>query len=117
MVGTRYKCESRGRGLIGKNMIASGSHASQRGYLRTLDTLAEESMMSVYCVCGRIVVLDRSEMKLRLNLGKELECSSCRNRRISHEIDVMNDHFNGIEEPDGLLLRWVQIHNSIMIYE
>lgn len=91
--------------MIGKNRIASGSHASEKGYLRTLDTLAEESMMSVYCTCGRIVILDRSEMKVRLKLGKELECTSCRNRRIAREIDVMNDHFNGIEEPDGLLLR------------
>ena len=62
-------------------------------------------MMSVYCECGRIVVLDRAEMRLRLGLGKELECSTCRNARISREIDAMNDHFNGIEEPDGLLLR------------
>lgn len=82
----------------------SGSYASMHG-MRTLDSLAEASMMSVYCQCGRIVVLDRSEMRVRLSLGKELECTSCRNARISFEIDAMNDHFNGIEEPDGLLLR------------
>ena len=82
----------------------SGSYLPRRGYLRPLDTIAESSMMSVYCECGRIVVLDRAEMHLRLGLGKELECSTCRNARISREIDAMNDHFNGIEEPDGLLL-------------
>ncbi len=61
-----------------------------------------ESLMSVYCTCGRIVVLDRAEMKLRLSLGKELECTRCRNARISFEIDAMNDHYNGIEEVDAL---------------
>lgn len=83
----------------------SVSYASQKGYLRTLDTMAEASMMSVYCPCGRIVVLDRSEMRVRLGLGKELECTSCRNQRISQEIDAMNDHFNGIEESDEVLFR------------
>ncbi|MDO5862548.1 MAG: hypothetical protein Q4Q58_07150 [Thermoplasmata archaeon] len=66
--------------------------------------MAEASMMSVYCSCGRIVVLDRNEMRLRLRLGKELECTSCRNQRISMEIDAMDNHYNGIEEADGLLL-------------
>ncbi len=89
--------------MIGKTESYSGSHASQSGYLRTLDTMAESSMMSVYCTCGRIVVLDRTEMHTRLSLGKELECSSCRNVRISHEIDAMNDHFNGIDESDEVL--------------
>lgn len=83
----------------------SGSYASHRGILRTLDTMAESSMMSVYCTCGRIVIQDRAEMRVRLALGKELECSACRNARISVEIDAMNDHFNGVEEADGLLLR------------
>lgn len=104
MVNARRRRESRGRGLIGKSTSDSGSHASQSGYLRTLDTMAESSMMSVYCTCGRIVVLDRSEMHLRLGLGKELECSSCRNQRIAREIEAMDDHFNGVDEPDGLLL-------------
>lgn len=90
--------------MIDNKLQNSGSYASHEGYLRTLDVMAEASMMSVYCSCGRIVVLDRSEMRLRLRLGKELECTSCRNRRISEEIDEMDSHFNGIEEPDGILL-------------
>ncbi len=90
--------------MIGKTERDSVSLASQHGFMRTLDTTAEISMMSVYCTCGRIVVLDRSEMRLRLSLGKELECTSCRNARISHEIDVINDHFEGIDEPDPMFL-------------
>ena len=80
----------------------SECYATEHGFLRTLDTMAESSVMSVYCQCGRIVVLDRSEMRLRLSLGKELECTSCRNLRISEEIDAMNDHFNGVGGSDEL---------------
>ena len=43
-------------------------------------------------------------MKIRLSLGKELECMNCRNARISREIDALNDHFNGIDEVDCELL-------------
>jgi hypothetical protein len=56
--------------------------------------------MSVYCRCGKIVVLDRSEMMLKLKLDKELECMECRNIRIDREIDEMNNHYLGISEED-----------------
>ena len=82
----------------------SGSYASSNKNLRTLDRICGNAAMSVYCECGRIVILDRAEMKLRLSLGKDLECMSCRNARISREIDALNDHFNGIEEADCELL-------------
>ena len=82
----------------------SVSYASHGAELRTLDNMAANAVMSVYCNCGRIVVLDRSEMRLKLSLGKELECMSCRNARISREIDALNDHFNGVDEVDDWLL-------------
>lgn len=82
----------------------SGSYASRNANLRTLDLISGNAAMSVYCECGRIVILDRAEMKLRLSLGKELECMTCRNARISREIDALNDHFNGVEEADCELL-------------
>lgn len=82
----------------------SGSFASHNAHLRTLDIMRGDAAMSVYCECGRIVIQDRSEMKLRLSLGKELECMTCRNARISREIDALNDHFNGIDEADCELL-------------
>jgi len=62
----------------------------------TLDHLSADNEMCVYCMCGRIVNLDRSEMKLKLSLGKELQCTFCRNQRISKEIDYLNDLYNGI---------------------
>ena len=53
-------------------------------------------MKKIYCKCGCIIGLDSSEMKLKLKLGKELECTDCRNARISREIDEMNMHFSGV---------------------
>ncbi len=82
----------------------SGSYGYAGTCYRTLDRMSACSTMSVYCQCGRIVVLDRAGMKLRLSLGKELECMQCRNARISSEIDAMNNHFDGVEETDDWLL-------------
>ncbi len=56
--------------------------------------------MCVYCSCGRIVSLDRQEMKLKLSLKKELQCVACRNARISKEIDALNMIFDGIVEEE-----------------
>ena len=52
-------------------------------------------MKKIYCKCGRIIGLDYSQMKLKLALGKELECTECRNARISKDIDDLNCHFEG----------------------
>ena len=86
--------------MIEEDDSYSGSYASRNANLRTLDRICGNAAMSVYCECGRIVILDRSEMKLRLSLGKELECMTCRNARISREIDALNAHFNGVDEAD-----------------
>lgn len=61
----------------------------------TLDDVNVESMMNVYCQCGRIVWLDRLVMSLKLRIGKNLECTTCRNIRISNDIDILNRHFEG----------------------
>ncbi len=86
--------------MIDDSVNHSGCYAMNHIKPYHLDVFDEKSSMSVYCKCGRIVILGRAEMKTRLELGKELECVSCRNRRISMEIDMMNDHFNGVEEAD-----------------
>ena len=54
----------------------------------------------VYCGCGMIVDLDRSVINLKRNLGKPIECISCRNRRISSEIDSLDRHFSGEEDEE-----------------
>ena len=62
--------------------------------------------MSIYCACGRIMDLDRGEMELKLGLGKDLECSSCRNVRIGREIDYLNNLYAGlISEEDSCFSR------------
>ena len=52
-------------------------------------------MKKIYCKCGRIIGLDYSQMKLKLSLGKELECTECRNARLSKDIDDLNCIFDG----------------------
>ncbi len=69
--------------------------------LCTLDGACSRDFIQIYCSCGRIVRLDREEVSLKIRLGKDLECTSCRNRRISWEIDMMNDHFDGILEQEA----------------
>ena len=55
-------------------------------------------MKKIYCSCGCIIGLDSAQMNLKLKLGKELECTKCRNSRISRDIDEINAHFSGPEE-------------------
>lgn len=62
----------------------------------TLDKLSMENEMCVYCSCGRIVNLDRHEMQLKISLGKELQCTHCRNLRISNDIQYLNDLYDGL---------------------
>ena len=60
-----------------------------------------EGGKSIYCNCGRITVLDKNEMEFKISLGKELECSSCRNQRIGREIDELDSVFAGIQEKEA----------------
>lgn len=88
-------CEGvhRGRHLIGDGIYDSPRYASEGMYDTDYEVFDPKNTMSVYCSCGRIVNLDRDEMNIRISLGKELECSKCRNQRISIEIDALNEHF------------------------
>ena len=72
------------------------------GGTRALDlpALGKGSMRKIYCTCGRIVDIDSGYFKIRMGLGKSLECSFCRNQRVGREIDELNDHFLGIDEDD-----------------
>ncbi len=70
------------------------------GSLAELGGYIAPELGKVYCTCGRIVDLDRSTINLKRQLGKPIECNSCRNRRISCEIDLLDRHFLGEEEED-----------------
>ena len=63
--------------------------------ITTFNVVGMTRMKKIYCKCGRIIGLDYSQMKLKLALGKELECTECRNARISKDIDDLNCHFDG----------------------
>jgi hypothetical protein len=88
--------------LIGYRMFDSACYASY-GYMDAESEVKTIDGMSVYCACGRIVTLDRKEMMVRLELGKDLECSKCRNQRISMEIDALNDHFSGVRKDENMM--------------
>ncbi|MCQ2056070.1 MAG: hypothetical protein MJY64_01160 [archaeon] len=57
-------------------------------------------MKKVFCKCGEIIDFDSSQMLIKLYLGKELECPSCRNARVSKYIDEINTYYKnaGIEK-------------------
>lgn len=61
----------------------------------TFNVAGISRMKKIYCRCGCIIGLDSAEMKLKLKLGKELECTQCRNARISKDIDELNSIFSG----------------------
>ncbi|MCL2148340.1 MAG: hypothetical protein FWH47_03265 [Methanomassiliicoccaceae archaeon] len=62
--------------------------------VRTLDNSGPRAFMKIYCPCGKIVDLGKREMGVKLSLKKELECTACRNARISRDIDFLNDLFD-----------------------
>ena len=70
----------------------TGSFVGMRG------TFGPCTMKKIYCTCGSIVDLDRDYFNIRMGLGKQIECSHCRNARVSREIDELNNHFLGIDE-------------------
>jgi len=88
--------------MIENNVTDSVSYVPRTSFSRTLDNLSLIGEMCVYCKCGRIVKLDRSEMQLKLALGKELQCTSCRNARISDEIEYLNNLYSGLINEENL---------------
>lgn len=60
------------------------------------------SFQKIYCKCGRIVDFDRCGCELKKSLHKEVECSRCRNDRISRELDSLDEHYCHIESDDPL---------------
>ena len=75
-------------------------HIRERDFL----SLGKCAMKKIYCTCGSIVDVDKDYFRMRMDLGKSLECCHCRNRRISREIDDLNNHFLGISDEDSGVL-------------
>ena len=55
------------------------------------------SFQKIYCRCGRILDFDRCGCELKTQLHKQVECSRCRNERISHELDLLDEHYCPVE--------------------
>ena len=77
-------------------MLSGGKiRSSTNAATTTFNVAGLSRMKKIYCRCGCIIGLDSAQMKLKLKLGKELECTECRNARISRDIDELNTHFSG----------------------
>jgi hypothetical protein len=85
----------RGSVIIGYSYTSNRVIQQGDASILTLDSSGPRSFMKIYCACGKIVDLDKKKMNIKKSLKKELECTACRNARISTEIDLMNKHFDG----------------------
>ena len=62
---------------------------------RTIDGARSCDMYKIYCDCGNIVSLDKGTVRMKKLLKKPVECPLCRNFRISNDIDIINNIFDG----------------------
>jgi hypothetical protein len=88
-------CTERGRGTVRFDYSSNRLIDSGGVLMRTLDNAGPRSFAKTYCACGKIVDLDKKKMNLKKSLKKDLECTACRNARISKEIDFLNEYFDG----------------------
>ena len=72
---------------------AQNVHSSSNAVNTAFNVPGLGRMEKIYCRCGRIIGLDSIQMRTKRQLGKEMECTQCRNARISREIDEMNAIF------------------------
>lgn len=63
--------------------------------------LLESNMNKALCTCGAIAELDSTAVSMKKRLGKDVECSFCRNRRIAEELEELRILYS--EEEDGWL--------------
>ena len=81
------------REIINIDHINQGTFFKDEIGIRTLDDVSPRSLVKIYCVCGKIVDLDRKNMSIKKSLKKDLECTACRNARIGKDIDFLNTHY------------------------
>lgn len=53
---------------------------------------------AVLCACGCLVRLDQATVHRRRQMGKPVECRSCRNRRVTMEKEDLDNEFYGPQE-------------------
>jgi len=62
----------------------------------TLDGIRPSGLTKIYCKCGSIIGLDRDHVMMKKKLKKTVECPSCRNTRISNDIEEIDNYFAGV---------------------
>ncbi|AIZ56290.1 hypothetical protein Mpt1_c03960 [Candidatus Methanoplasma termitum] len=87
--------KNRGRAIIVHSFTSNRVIPQGDAGILTLDSAGPRSFTKIYCACGKIVDLDKKKMNIKKSLKKDLECTTCRNARISREIDSINEHFDG----------------------
>lgn len=55
-------------------------------------------MRKAFCSCGAIAELDSSTVLLKDDLGKEVECRVCRNKRIAEDLEEMRILYSDEED-------------------
>ena len=63
--------------------------------IQTIDVIRPSDMSKIYCSCGNIVSLDKSIIRMKKHLKKQVECPVCRNLRVSIDIEYLNNLFDG----------------------
>jgi hypothetical protein len=61
----------------------------------------ESPKRRVLCLCGAVADVDSRIANTKKRLGKSIECRSCRNERIAHEMDDLRSHFSGEDGENG----------------
>jgi DNA-directed RNA polymerase subunit RPC12/RpoP len=57
-------------------------------------------MNKALCGCGALADLDTDVVRRKQRLGKRVECVNCRNRRIAKEREILENHFQGLDEEE-----------------
>jgi hypothetical protein len=68
----------------------------------TIDNIRTSDMSKIYCKCGNIVSLDKGHVRMKKHLNKKVECTMCRNHRISFETEYLNALFNGTLDEESM---------------
>ena len=81
-----------------QGMSMSAKHHSHSISTRGQGMFGETPKRKVLCPCGAIAEVDSAMVSTKNGLGKIVECRCCRNRRIAHEFDEMDRHFNFVDD-------------------
>ncbi|MDR0778966.1 MAG: hypothetical protein LBE48_05995 [Methanomassiliicoccaceae archaeon] len=80
--------------------VRNARKGCQMTRVTTIDSVRSCDMSKIYCECGNIVSIDRSMVRMKKSLKKNVECSICRNHRISFDIEYLNGLYEGTLDAD-----------------